>query len=380
MIRITIRSVALACLCLLTACEPSSEKISPGDTNQQTQSAQPGISASVAKDASAAMFSAGRSAISKAQASTAELASSITRLLAEPNEQNLKTAQAQWQNANLAYRHFFYFRQLGLVEPEIFAALNRLDFQIATYPIQPGFLDTFGPYKYSGLVHDVGFPLSKESLTNQHGLTDVADVVLGLYAIEFLLFNVDASRVFADFVEPTALDASQKERGFKQISETPHHRRRELLRMQISILSEDLKSIANAWTGQTKESAMVHWNQMSVGQQADIATKALVGALTQVMLEVGELNLDKANQSAISAAISNGDFASKQDFVNHALESTLFGAGLLTQEKLTKVAALIASAINATTNTSLDDATPEKEHWRKVFSDVKQAIDVISAQ
>jgi len=38
-------------------------------------------------------------------------------------------------------------------------------------------------------VFDIGFKLNTASLIDQHGLTDSEEVVLGVYAIEFMLMG-----------------------------------------------------------------------------------------------------------------------------------------------------------------------------------------------
>ncbi len=375
------RSPLYASLCtmlVLSLCLSGCEKPSPTTDNTQNNAPSLASAPSLSPEHTQAMFDAGTAALNQAQASAAALQKAVTGLLQTPTEQALKTAQQAWLIAATDYRRFHLARHIGLVEPTLFSRLNRLDYQISGHPIQPGFLDTFGAYKYSGLVHDIGFPITQESLSHQHGLTDLSDVVLGYYAIEFMLFNQGTARNVDDFKAVASLDSALKERGFEKLEEVPRNRRRALLETQATLLLSDLQTLNTLWQGDSANAAHKEWRSLNVKKHIDIIHAATASALTQCMIEIGELNQnDEHEHQRLSPHIYAASFAQQQQFIHNALASIHSAVPMLINANQPNIEKALAHAVRLTEKTALAETETLTEHWRDVFTAVKDASDFL---
>lgn len=324
------------------------------------------------------MFSSGHAALNTSLESAKALTQGIESFLRSPTQENLSKTQTLWMRATIDYRSFNFFRHIGLVEPSIFARINRLDYQVSGFPIQPGFLDTFGAYKYSGLVHDISFPISEESLTNLHGLTDLGDIVLGLYAIEFLLFNAGQARDIKDFIKVVSINDAFKEQGFKQIEELPNNRRRKLLTQQAQILQKNIHQLSKDWSGDKKTSAQHLWEDIEGIERLSIIQRATKSSLTELMIEIGELNSTEIENTRIPPGIYNAQLSEQKSYIYRALQSIQQGAVMLNPQTESKITDAISKAIQLTQPNKENDKKPKKEYWREVFSAVKNSSDAIA--
>ncbi len=374
--RLSLFACFLFTLFHLSGCDTSSPTDNPASDNKPSAAEH---IANIGPEQTQAMFDAGSNALLRAEESATMLRDAITALLNTPEAAELSAAQAAWVDATIDYQGFHFFRHIGLVAPTDFPRLNRLDYQISGHPIQPGFLDTYGDYKYSGLVHDIGFPITQESLTHQHGLTDLSDVVLGYYAIEFLLFNDGKPRNPEDFKPVTHLDAALKERGFEKTAEVPHNRRRTLLKKQAAILVDDLKTLRDIWQGNGGDTVSQQWRELNTKQQIDTIQAAVKSALTQSMIAIGEFNQSKENERThVSAHIYAADFAQRQAFIYKALSSIHSAIPMLITENQSDVEDALTQAINQAEKTTLAENETATEHWRTIFTKVKHASDALN--
>ena len=136
---------------------------------------------------------------------TASLRLAIDEFLQAPDAQRQQAAQAAWRNAHLA---FLDLAALPLAGPP-HEPLGPLLYQIDAWPIEPGYLDRLPAYPDSGLISDLTVTITPESLREQNGFTDSSEVSLGFHALEYLIFDRDATdfRVLepaSPRVEPTA--------------------------------------------------------------------------------------------------------------------------------------------------------------------------------
>lgn len=161
----------------------------------------------------AAKFSA---ASSKANAGflnqVADFSARSQYFLDNPNEEALKTLQTSWLQTHLAYSHAM-FGLLGSASDD-----PELAFRFDAWPIQAGFIDNLPLYPESGIVFDDTLPITIENLFDQHGITHNEEVILGLHALELLIFTRPVS-------------------DFKSGQNKFNDRRRELLK----IITEQLK-------------------------------------------------------------------------------------------------------------------------------------------
>ncbi|GLQ33143.1 imelysin family protein [Litoribrevibacter albus] len=165
-----------------------------------------------------------------------------SELLHTPTDANLKKAQTaylallnQWV-ISLPYINMTALTSSGA------PLMNRLE----KLPILPGYLDQIPDYPFSGLVHDIMLPIEHESLSLLHTLDNDEQVIFGLSAIEFLLFDHYSPDHYKKLVPMTTLSDEEAQEGIL-IEQLPNNRRRALLLVQANQLVEDLSSLHKRW-------------------------------------------------------------------------------------------------------------------------------------
>lgn len=188
--------------------------------------------------------------LSQAVQASVALRQATAHLLQAADMASLTAAQSAWDLTAKRSEAFYVFSRLGAVPNSAHEYLARQQHNISAWPISPGYLDAYGDHAYSGLVFDVGLPLSAALLREQHSLTALSDATLGLYAIEFILFGEDHNRGPLLFSPITALNDQHKATGYEQVEELPRNRRRLLLQLQTELLVEDLQQLQQYWGAQ----------------------------------------------------------------------------------------------------------------------------------
>lgn len=224
--------------------------------------------------------------LSEGAARAAAFDKAINRLLDTPNIDNLEQAQQTWRETAAALEQFHLFSRLGAVAPQDFQRLVDLQYNLTAWPIQPGYLDAYGDHPYSGIVFDVGMPLTAEALREQHGMTDNSDAALGVYAIEFILFGEQNNRGPLLFQPITALNEQYKEDGYTSVEELPRNRRRELLRLQAQVLAEDVKRLQQEWASNQAGQLRYKFESLPLAQQTDLLRKAALALATEQLVTV----------------------------------------------------------------------------------------------
>ncbi len=228
----------------------------------------------------------GEELLSEGTARATAFNKAINRLLDSPNIEHLEQAQQTWRETAAALEQFHLFSRLGVVAPQDFQKLVDLQYNLTAWPIQPGYLDSYGEHPYSGIVFDVGMPLTAEALREQHGMTDNSDAALGVYAIEFILFGEQNNRGPLLFQPITALNDQYKEDGYSSVDELPRNRRRELLRLQAQLLVEDVMRLQQEWTGNQAGQLRYKFELLTPTQQADLLRKASLAMATEQLVTV----------------------------------------------------------------------------------------------
>jgi Imelysin len=177
-----------------------------------------------------------------------KLQDATARLLTIPDFPNMAEAQSAWDEAAKDIEALSLLNHIAAETESSGYLFQRTLRNLNSWPIEPGYLDTYGEHPYSGLVFEVGMPLSAEMLRNQHGLTSANDVTLGIYAIEFILFGENNNRGPLLFLPLTNLTDKDKAGGYKEVSELPRNRRRQLLQLQTELLVSDLSTLQQEWT------------------------------------------------------------------------------------------------------------------------------------
>lgn len=176
--------------------------------------------------------------------SARQLGEAVEALLREPDDDKLQQAQKAWHRSHNAYLAAELFTALGIANPDLFGSFSEYDFAIEAWPIQPGYLDYFDVYTFSGIVNDTAMPLSAEALRQQHGLTDDADVSLGFHAMEYLLWGEKGQRSVDDY-QPDRLTQEQAEAELREV-DLPNNRRRVYLSLLANLLVDDLEVYRDA--------------------------------------------------------------------------------------------------------------------------------------
>lgn len=352
--------------CLLAGCEPEVAHDQP--TTVVDSAPEP--ARLIAEEATAHLWLEGNNALDKCVKHSTTLANHIQQFLANPTTENLQATHHVWQNTALAYNAFYFFSQLRITEPQVFAPLGKYWFAISAHPIQPGYLDYFGPYPYSGLVHDIDVPVSTETLRHQQGMTDAEDVVLGLYAIEFMLFGEDEKRPASDYNAVTTLDLTLQQAGYKTPEETPNNRRRELLKLQTELLQKDTLDLQQAWNATGVNSMRLEWDELTPSTKRMITMKTIERTLTQLLLQTASTSAKYDDVTHTAPARHAARIAESI----HSLQSAIPWLAAQQQNTVKQHLLQAADALsNIATNNA--DAQPPTEQWKAAYQSLKKAMD-----
>lgn len=294
--------VHLFILCVILGGTPACERQSnaPADDNkpvpEQTSRIRAPANTGDAAPAEHPAWPLGRELLDTSAGKASELRAAIDQLLARPTIDNLELAQRLWRETASSLEHFHLFSRLGTVAPQDFQKLVDLQFNLTAWPIQPGYLDGFGDHPYSGIVFDIGVPITPEVLREQHGMTDNSDATLGVYAMEFLLFGENNDRGPLVFQPITALDDKAREDGYTSVDELPRNRRRELLRLQAQLLTEDINHLKDTWLGNQPGQIQYLFNALGTKQQTELWQKAALALATEQLVSVAEQKPSGAKQ------------------------------------------------------------------------------------
>lgn len=231
-------------LLTLSACDSKSENAEPErDINApQKTNHQPATQSSSTPDP---FWPLAAQKLESAHQNAQALSAQINQLLLEPSHQALENTRDLWRSTSAFYEGMYVFTRLATVDSQRFDKLLDAHRNVAAWPIQPGYLDSFGVHAYSGIVFDIGLPINEAVLREQHGMHDLADATLGLYALEFLLFGERSLRGHMAFIPVTGLSDTQKKQGFTSVDELPRNRRRALVLLQSQLLVKDLSAFSD---------------------------------------------------------------------------------------------------------------------------------------
>lgn len=216
-----------------------------------------------------------------------KLHTNVETLLTAPSPKTLQAAQTAWAETEHQLTPLAFYFQLAEVAPQYFKTLYNVGKNIDGHPIQPGYLDGFGEYTYSGIVHDIGFELSTASLRQQNRAMDDEEILLGVYAIEYVLFG-ENNRLSDDFMIINVLNNEQQKAGLLTPQEIPANRRNVLLNLQVRILLEDINTLESLWEPSHKEaSSLPHrWATLSASKKSTILTSTIETSIAKLVLNI----------------------------------------------------------------------------------------------
>ena len=209
----------------------------------------------------------------------------IQQFLQQPKQELLTDTREDWEKLELTLQGLHPLIILNQIDPKGFFSTSQLIDRILAHPIQPGYLDRFGDYPYSGLVYAIGIPLTQSGLMEQHGLTDSQEVVFGIYTMEFMLYGEGNSRLADDYIQKTTLSKSDRELGLKNEDEIAENRRRQLLSLQLEQLMNDLGQLSSMLN---MAGSLSTWKQQPPQQQLSAVRRGLSTGLTQILIELAD--------------------------------------------------------------------------------------------
>ena len=365
-------TIAMIALLLgITACKPQPDSAQPVKNDAEPDSTSRKAAGAKPKVRSEnPAWPLGKEILSDGLTKAGELNIAIGHLLDNPNIEHLERAQQLWREVAAAIERFHLFSRLGTVAPQDFQRLVDLQFNLTAWPIQPGYLDGFGEHPYSGIVFDVGIPMTAEVLREQHGMTDNSDATLGIYAIEFLLFGEQNNRGPLVFQPITALNEKYQEDGYTSVEELPRNRRRELLRLQTRLLVEDMTLLYDTWSSNQPDAVQQRFEILATSQQAELLQKAALALATEQLVVI-------ANQRGI-------DLWQGQQLADR-LAAQL--DGLARFNSVVNLGEQVATAV-ARSLTSLNDirrlpplnpqGLPSQVNWQETYTGIRELIKALN--
>lgn len=167
-------------------------------------------------------------------AAARKLQTAVKAFTAKPSQPTLTAARQAWLDAREFYGQTEAFRFYGgPIDDE-----DGPEGQINAWPLDESYIDGVAGQPDAGLINDVKFVISKESLAEQNERGGEENVSTGWHAIEFLLWGQDlnddgpGNRGFEDFVDGRKANAD---------------RRRQYLEVVTELLVDDLAFLAKAW-------------------------------------------------------------------------------------------------------------------------------------
>ena len=349
----------------VSACEQTSnENPAPEMHFTQAQSA-------VIAQAMAGEF---RSAITKLYQAQLNFSNTIQTLLNNPNESHLIAAQNALQNTLSTTRKVALLTTLAHTAPTLFEDTHLLLNRLVQFPILPGFIDSYGSYEFSGLVNDISLPITPGTLAEQHGVTDSGEVILGYYAMEYLLFSDQNSRKPDDFVAVNNLSAEQQALGLQSIDEIPNNRRGQLLKLQTELASADIDQLVQAWS--EAKNPLKAWNKLSPDATFELVSRAVNQTITQLMIEIVELN--QASDSPYEGLISPAVFTMEHSQKVNWLENGINGLTPVWEYYPEEIRNSIQEKIGKLTQ-ALEQLKQEnkKENWEATYASAKALADAV---
>lgn len=167
-----------------------------------------------------------------------EMQASIGTLLDNPTEANLAKAREAWVAARPHYLVTEAFRFYdGPIDIDPRSGKSGPEPHINAWPLNEAFIDAVRGQPNAGLVNDIRFELSRESILKHDQVSDEADVTTGWHAIEFLLWGQDFNPT-----GPGQRPATDYLRG-----SAATERRRLYLRTVTEMLVSDLGGLVGDW-------------------------------------------------------------------------------------------------------------------------------------
>lgn len=302
------------------------------------------------------------------------LQQSIVELLKMPDVNTLTQAQQAWRGAAAELESLHVFSLLGAPSNSTHPFLFRQQYNLAAWPIQPGYLDTYGDHPYSGLVFDIGLPLTAELLREQHGLTSEGDASLGIYAIEFILFGENDNRGPLLFQPITSLNEQHKIAGYEQVHELPRNRRRQLLQLQADLLVEDIQQLQQYWQTQKPQISNTDFQ---------FASQALA---TQHIIDAAQLQKSKTPETPQQRLILGQQLAKRMMAQLAGWQQGLTLTDIPNQAELTLISQEVLENLRPISQAAIpeqpmpNELKAKRAQWKRVYQGLRRLAAELSGE
>jgi putative iron-regulated protein len=229
-----VAAIILGGLLALTGCSESPEPVTPTEQDKAPAAEAPAPYAELNR-----WYSERAGEQTRTLGIRARTLREATRgLLQEPQTERLATARQAWQGLYDAYNAAFVpLHVRAMLDPTLIPRLERVD----PVPIFPGYIDGLSQWPDSGIVNDVTVPMTEQALIAQQGATASGEVSLGFQVVHFLLHGEPGQSRQA---ESLTVEAEVPEDSSLTPEQLPQNRRRDYLRLAVTILTRDLEVLA----------------------------------------------------------------------------------------------------------------------------------------
>lgn len=234
---------------------------------------------------------------------------SVRNFLDKPSEASLSHARQAYLTLLQQWVHSLPYINMTALTSSGAPLMNRLE----KLPILPGYLDQIPNYPFSGLVHDIMLPLETDHLMRLHTLDNDEQVIFGLSAIEFLLFDHYQSAHHKKFLPMTSLSEEEQQEEI-QLQQLPNNRRRALLLSQANQLVEDLSELHKRWLSANGEDAirltsLTGYNlKLTISHSFQKSTNLILDALNSIQekpLLLGRSHFAREERTLLDAGIAS---------------------------------------------------------------------------
>lgn len=257
-------------------------------------------------------------------------ARSVVAFTTQPDQNNLQACRQAWLLLHKIFIELDFYFHAELRRDEV----RSLVFNIHAWPLEPGFIDSLPEYPTSGIINDLTLELSKTSLQQQHGITSVEEICLGLHAAEYLLWQ----RSLSDFQPVSELHDEQVADGIA-LQQLSNNRRRRVLELISDNLEEDLISLGSFLAPDQK---------INRGDVVNDPLYAIQQALKGSQNELLQISsVDRQNHSEFSRS-SLQDILSRLEIINrsYSIDTNLSTAlPLLNRQQATEFSQALAKTL-----------------------------------
>lgn len=207
--RFKLALIFISVLLSIVSCDDTSE--SKSELIPDVDDSQPlrEIDLRKADSVSRRLWAYSRQSIEKSNKLLISMKSAKSSFLINPSAANLSLVREELASAHQALQHSAWISMLPATAPDIFSRHKVLWTNVDQWPYEPGFIDSYGAYPFSGIVNDAVLELNEKNLRAQNMITDDSEVILGYHSVGFLL----AENLSNDFDDTGVVESVRLDEG-----------------------------------------------------------------------------------------------------------------------------------------------------------------------